>query len=859
MAELGNAWHLPLNPEPRGRAGMRDPVGAVVPGAAVTILSGNQFQGDGNPGNQLQDGSGVLFRRPAEAAWTSAPLVFDSATGNNKYFATTLAEGTFAVGEVVEYYLRIAYDDHATTFVHAVGEASATTGDEGVAQASPFTFPVLSSADKGLWGPVLPLPDVAVHAHVLPDGRVLAWGRRNRPDQSLDVHECTPFVWDPDTGDTSPTPQPTTADGTTVNLFCSGHSFLPDGRLLVVGGHWKDSQGLDQAALYDHRTDTWTATAVMNNGRWYPTAITLVDGGVLVLSGQYLADGTVVSNTVPQLWRDGVWTDVAGLPDGSAFDLYPRTHAHTEDGVLMTGPRGQSWWLDPRGGGTWTRGPVRDNGLRDYAPSVEYAPGQFLYIGGGNDPVTHRPTAEVRLLDVDAEPPQWTAAAPMHTARRQHNATLLPDGTVLVTGGTRGGGGLDVNAPGFDDLTPGQPVHTAELWNPVTGQWTELSAERIDRCYHSTAVLLPDGRVLSAGGGEFRPVNGVDQENDPADSHRDAQVFSPPYLFAGARPAITAAPGAVDYGETFEVASPDAAAVTRVSLVAPSSVTHSWNMHQRLVVLTSVVQGGNLLISAPATPNDCPPGYYMLFLIGAQGVPSTARFVQLRAPAPTAVRPPQVAPARADDGIPPQDTVALRSVLPERSPVIPTVVGITSTCPYGLSACWGGAHEALLNLEGVTGAGPVPDAEASTATVFFGGQGLPPLDRWREQFHRMVNGSYRIRGFELTVDGSVAAGEDGLHLTPFGDRPAVRVVALDPGGKVQWDRAAAAPQAPRPDEEAAFSALTEAVVTAGTELRARVTGPVTRGQEGYRLHVRRFALSGNAADPEPATARSAQW
>jgi hypothetical protein len=122
-----------------------------------------------------------------------------------------------------------------------------------------------------------------------------------------------------------------------------------------------------------------------------------------------------------------------------------------------------------------------------------------------------------------------------------------------------------------------------------------------------------------------------------------------------------------------------------------------------------------------------------------------------------------------------------------------------------------------------------------------------------------VNGSYRIRGFELTVDGSVAAGEDGLHLTPFGDRPAVRVVALDPGGKVQWDRAAAAPQAPRPDEEAAFSALTEAVVTAGTELRARVTGPVTRGQEGYRLHVRRFALSGNAADPEPATARGAQW
>jgi galactose oxidase len=843
MAELGNAWHLPLSPEPRGHAGMRDPVGAVVPGAEVTILSGNQFRGDGNPGNQLQAGSSVFFRRRSDAGWTSAPLLFASTADNNKYFAATLAADTLAVGDVVQYYLRVAYDDHATTFVHAAGATSATTADEAAAQATPFTFPVESSAQKGLWGPVFPLPNVAVHAHLLPDGRVLMWGRRDRADQSLDVHECTPFVWDPATGNVQDTPKPTMADGTPVNLFCSGHSFLPDGRLLVVGGHWKDSQGLDQAALYDHRTNTWSATSVMNHGRWYPTATTLVDGGVLVLSGQYLANGQILPNMVPQVWRDGSWAELASLPDGSSFDLYPRMHAHTGDSVLMSGPRAQGWWLDPRGRGRWTRGAVRNNGLRDYAPSVEYVPGKFLYIGGGNDPGTHEPTAAVRTMDVHAAAPQWAEAAPMHTGRRQHNATLLPDGTVLVTGGTSGGDGPDVAAPGFNDLTPGRPVHTTELWDPANRQWTELTAERVDRCYHSTTVLLPDGRVLSAGGGEYRPVSGVDQENDPADSHRDAQVFSPPYLFAGARPEITSAPGAVDYGQTFEVTCPDVAAVTRVSLLAPSSVTHGTNMHQRIVFLAREVRGGTLGVTAPASPDDCPPGFYMLFLLNEQGVPSRARFIQLTAPARRAV------PTREADGpraavqahaeAPREDALTLRAAVREATRGIPTVVGILSTCPYGIGACWGAAHEALLSLEGVGGVDPIPDAEASTATVFFEGEALPPLERWLEQFGAMVNGSYRIRGFEVSLDGAVQSRQNGLYLVPAGHRPAVRLVPLTAGQKIQWDRRAAAPRAVEPDEEAAFAALSETVEAPGTGGRIRLTGPLTWEGE-YLLHVRLF-------------------
>ena len=160
-----------------------------------------------------------------------------------------------------------------------------------------------------------------------------------------------------------------------------------------------------------------------------------------------------------------------------------------------------------------------------------YAPGKVVYVGGGNDAGSDLPTAAVEVIDLTEPTPRWRPATPMHHRRRQHNATLLPDGTVLVTGGTGG--------PGFNDVSAGSPVHTAELWDPATDAWTTLAAEAVDRCYHATALLLPDATVLSAGGGEF--MAGA-EPNAPADTHRNAQIFRPPYLFRGSRPVITTAP-----------------------------------------------------------------------------------------------------------------------------------------------------------------------------------------------------------------------------------------------------------------------------------------------------------------------------
>jgi galactose oxidase len=473
-------------------------------------------------------------------------------------------------------------------------------------------------AHLGRWDPVFELPNVAIHTHVLPNGKVLFWGRRDHPTGSMHEHECTPYIWDPRTGELIPTPQPKRADGTKVNLFCSGHAFLPDGRLLVVGGHVTDGDGLDQACVYDYRTNTWTALPVMNERRWYPTVTALSDGTVLVSSGSYKDNGRVVINDVPQIWDEHQWTPGArftGLP------LYPCMHVAPGGQVFASGSNVKTYMHNTDGQSAWTAlpwsGGVVQNGEPQYGPSVMYDAGKVIHIGGSNDGTTDVPTAAAEVIDLCANPPAWREIANMHFPRRQHNATILADGSVLVTGGTRG--------PGFNDLSPGKPVHVAELWNPVTEEWKNLAAEDVDRCYHGTAVLLPDATVLSAGGGEFAIGS---EPNDPRDNHRNAQIFHPPYLFRGPRPKIASAPAEIAYGETFslKMSGPDVGKVTWILL---PSVTHASDQSQRINVLKFHCDDGSLTITAPERPEICPPGHYMLFVLSKAGVPSLARIMRI--------------------------------------------------------------------------------------------------------------------------------------------------------------------------------------------------------------------------------------
>ncbi|WP_165068180.1 galactose oxidase-like domain-containing protein [Paludisphaera rhizosphaerae] len=489
------------------------------------------------------------------------------------------------------------------------------------------------SADQGEWSPLFDTPNVMIHVSVLPDGKVLFWGRREAGEglNPPAPRNCQPRIWDPSKG-TGPAAFSTT-NMPGHNLFCSGHSFLPDGRLFVAGGHIADGKGEPFAVIYDPAMNHWDRVPeLMTGGRWYPTVVTLADGGVLVSFGTG-TDGT--HNPTQQIWKDGHWMPNQNFdfpPDVLPF--YPRMHVAPSGQVFMTGPLpltqlldtvAKKWMFlrpDPDIHRAIDLSSRKSHFLQEYAPSVMYDEGKVLYAGGGDGPIADAETIDFTKPMAAWE---WVKTDPMNFPRRQHNATLLPDGTVVVMGGTKGNG--------FNNLVIGQPLRSAELWDPKTGKWKKLAKAAVDRCYHSTAVLLPDATVLNAGGGEYSP-NNDGHPNPPVDTHHDAQIFSPPYLFLAngtraPRPDITSAPTKVKYGETFTVGTTTPGAIGKVSWVRLSSVTHSFNSNQRINFLTFTPDAASLKVTAPADPNGCPPGHYMLFLLNNNGVPSIAQTIQI--------------------------------------------------------------------------------------------------------------------------------------------------------------------------------------------------------------------------------------
>ena len=214
------------------------------------------------------------------------------------------------------------------------------------------------------------------------------------------------------------------------------------------------------------------------------------------------------------------------------------------------------------------------------------------------------------VIDLNQPSPVWQQTASMANARTHHNLTLLPDGSVLVTGGGRNQDGCDATSA----------VFAAEMWSPITQTWTTMASMATPRLYHSTAILLPDGRVLVAGGGR----------NSTAPNELSAELYSPPYLFKGVRPSITSAPSSATYGSNFFVSTPDGATIGSVALMRPGAATHSFNQDQRFINLSFQQTTGGITIQSPANANLAPPGYYMIFLVNQSGVPSIATFIQLQ-------------------------------------------------------------------------------------------------------------------------------------------------------------------------------------------------------------------------------------
>jgi hypothetical protein len=257
---------------------------------------------------------------------------------------------------------------------------------------------------------------------------------------------------------------------------------------------------------------------------------------------------------------------------------------------------------------------------RDYGSAVMYDAGKILYVGGGGDPnwSTTDPkasvptnTAEIINLNPNVTGPKWTSTGSMRFPRRHLNATILPDGRVLATGGTQLGG--------FNNLSGA--VHAAEVWDPENNNWTQLASNVVNRGYHSVSLLLPDATVLHGASGD---ANGYPAQP----SH---ELFRPPYLFRGVRPTITGlSKTLVTYTEAFTVTTPNAAQITGVRWIRLGSVTHAFDAGQRANTLSFARQSGKVRVTAPNNGRLAPPGHDLLFILNRNGVPSTGTVVQVK-------------------------------------------------------------------------------------------------------------------------------------------------------------------------------------------------------------------------------------
>ena len=442
-------------------------------------------------------------------------------------------------------------------------------------------IPSGGSSTAGQWSAPFDWPVVALHVSLLPNGKVMSFG-----------HLKTPYLWDPASGEFTSVPSP-------ALLFCAGHTLLPDGRLLVAGGHISDDHGLPNITYLSASGTGWSSGAPMAKGRWYPT-VTIMGTGEAVITAGRDEDGLEV--TIPEVWKNGTLRPLSGAT--RQLPYYPRAFLAPNGKLFVAGESQTSRYLSIGGTGKWSAGPTRKYGTRDYGSAVMYDDGKILYAGGG------RTTNSAEIIDLNSASPAWQLTGAMASPRRHLNATVLPTGEVLVTGGLSG--------TAFNDLGTG--AHAAEIWDPATGQWTTLASSSITRGYHSTSLLLPDGRVLHTGSGD----------GAGAPSERNAEIFSPPYLFRGPRPVIQSVPATLSYGAAFSVETAQASSIARVSLIRLGSVTHAFDMNQRYLPLSFAGSGTTLSAKAPASRNHAPPGHYMLFIVDGNGVPSVAQIIRIR-------------------------------------------------------------------------------------------------------------------------------------------------------------------------------------------------------------------------------------
>ena len=407
-------------------------------------------------------------------------------------------------------------------------------------------------------------------------------------------------------------PDATCTNPDVCELFCSGHTFLADGTLLVAGGHNEALGGRQRPDPGQYLRRFGLA------GDWLDAIRALVSDpdhhGRRTGDCALRKPGAEHHAPIPERYAPGTGTWTPLTSASRKLLLYPRAFVEPKNGkIFVAGSASPSLYLNPFGTGGWSGGPARLVAERTYGAAV-MLDNTVIYFGGGGE--NNCPATSDRHRRNDrpgrATTPAWKAIAPMALGRRGLNATSWRMGRCSSPA-----------APAVRLHQQGGRVFAAERWNPSGGSngegaWTTLANAGVVRVYHSTASLMADGQVLSIGSGDG---GGVVPQNS-------YQIYSPPYLFQGDRPSYGLESNQVHYGATFVVTTADAAMIRKVHLIRLASTTHAFDMGQRLRSLTFQVSSGGLTVTGPASGRLAPPGPYMLFLVNLAGVPSVGQIVR---------------------------------------------------------------------------------------------------------------------------------------------------------------------------------------------------------------------------------------
>ncbi|MBL8330296.1 MAG: discoidin domain-containing protein [Rubrivivax sp.] len=506
----------------------------------------------------------------------------------------------------------------SVTLLTAALLAACGGGGDATSTAAPAEArqrPLAVIAPSGArWSPAGSLPLVPAAMANLPDGKVLLWSAEEKFSFGGTTGRTYFATFDPANG--TVTERSVTETG--HNMFCPGTTNLADGRLLVNGGI-----SSTRTSLFNPANGAWTIGPAMSIARGYQANTLLKDGSVLTLGGSWSGG---VGNKNGEVWTaTGGWQRKTGIPIDpmlsvdntrnfgmdSHFMLLPAGNGK----VFHAGPGVNMHWISTEGNGSVvSAGPRGDDEFSVSGNTVMYDTGKILKTGGGPGYDSVNANNNSYVIDIN-NGVTVRKLAPMAYRRAFHNSVVLPNGQVVIVGG-------QTFAVGFSD---NNSVLVPELFDPVSETFSPLPPISVPRNYHSVAILLPDGRVLSAGGG----LCGA----GCAANHPDLQILTPHYLIKpdgtpATRPVITAAPASVRYGQSMTVSTDSA--VSSFAMVRLSSTTHTVNNDQRRLSLSFRSAGTNSYsVDVPTNPGWALPGDWMLFAMNADGTPSVARIVRI--------------------------------------------------------------------------------------------------------------------------------------------------------------------------------------------------------------------------------------